>query len=114
MSRRNELHEKLVEFLGSDAVYFNPPTGYKLKQYPCIVYSRAKLDTNYANNNTYLLFQPYEVTLICKSVDEGEPWYDAESEDALYRKLVKAFKYCKHNRHFINEGLSHDVYTIYY
>jgi len=114
MSRRNQLHEKLVEFLGSDAVYFNPPTGFKLKQYPCIVYSRTKLDTERANDRTYLLFQPYQVTLICKSVDEGEPWRDEDSADALYRQLVSYFPHCSHNRHFINEGLSHDVYTIYY
>lgn len=114
MSRRNELHDKLVEFLGSNAVYFNPMTGFKIQQYPCIVYTRSKLQAKYANNNAYLLFQPYEVTLICKSVDEGEPWRDAESDDALFRKLLKSFKYCEHNRHFVNDGLSHDVFTIWF
>lgn len=114
MSRRNELNEKLKEFLGSDAVYFNPPTGFKLKQYPCIVYNREAVDTRYANDETYLLFQPYSITLICKSVDEGEPWRDAESEDALYRRFLKFFPKCSHERHFISDGLSHDVYKLWY
>ena len=113
MSRRNELHEKLIEFLGSDNVYFNPPTGFKLK-FPCIVYNRTKLDVRHANNNAYLLFQPYQVTYISKSVDDGEPWYDEDSSDATYRKLVRFFPYCSHERYFVNEGLSHDVYTIFY
>lgn len=114
MSRRNIFHEKLVEFLGSDAVYFNPKTGFKIQQYPCIVYNRAKLSALYANNQTYLLGQPYEVTLICKSVDEGEPWRDPDSEDALFRKLIKTFPKCSHNRQFNSDGLSHDVFTIWF
>lgn len=114
MSRRNDFHEKLKEFLGSDAVYFNPPTGFKLKQYPCIVYNRSKLNVLYANNNPYLMYQPYSVTLICKSVDEGEPWYEEGSDDALFRKLIKFFPNCSHERHFVNEGLSHDVFNVYY
>lgn len=114
MSKRNILHEKFQEFLGSDAVYFNPPAGFKLKQYPCIVYNRSKLDVKYANDQTYLMLQPYDVTLICKSVDEGEPWHDEDSDDALYRKFQQAFRTCSHNRHFVNDGLSHDNYTIWY
>ena len=114
MSRRNELHDKLREFLGSDAVYFNPPTGFKIKQYPCIVYNRERMEVNYADDNPYLLFQPYSITLICKSVDEGEPWRDPDSDDALYRKFQKSFRKCSHDRHFISDGLSHDVFRLWY
>lgn len=114
MSRRNVLHEKLEEFLGSNAVYFNPPSGFKIKQYPCIVYNRSSMKVKYADNQAYFVTQPYDVTLICKSVDEGEPWHDEGSDDALYRKLLLTFPCCSHNRHFVNDGLSHDNYTIWY
>jgi hypothetical protein len=114
MSRRNELHEKLKDFLGSDAVYFNPPTGFKIKQYPCIVYNRESSDVKFANDHPYLIFQPYSITLICKSPDEGEPWRDENSDDALYRRFIKSFDKCTHDRHFISDGLSHDVYKLWY
>ena len=114
MSRRIELDDKLKEFLGSEEVYFNPPTGFKMKRYPCIVYNREPAVTKHANDGSYLLFQPYSITLICKSVDEGEPWYTPDSDDALYRKFLKTFPKCAHDRHFVSDGLAHDVFRIWY
>ena len=102
MSRRKELHSKLEEFLGSNSVYFNPPSNHKILEYPCIVYSRASLKTGYANNKPYLLKDTYEITLITKNPDEGESWLDPDSEDALYRKFEKTFIFCRHGRHFVN------------
>ena len=113
MSRRNELHEKFEEFLGNKNVYFNPPKSLML-QYPCIVYNRESTMVKYANDDPYLLFQPYSVTLICKSVDEGEPWYTEGSDDALYRRFLKSFRKCSHDRHFVSDGLSHDVFKLWY
>ena len=114
MSRRNELHEKLEDFLGSDSVYFNPPPGFKIKQYPCIVYNRESASVNFANDHPYLIFQPYSIALICKSPDEGEPWRDENSEDALYRRFLKYFDKCSHDRHFISDGMAHDVFKLWY
>ena len=52
MRSRLDLHEKLVEILGSRNVYFQPPATVKM-QYPCIIYKRNVMDAAYANNSKY-------------------------------------------------------------
>ena len=48
-SRRLKLHERLVEILGTDHVYFQPPENFKL-EYPAIVYSRKQISNRFADN----------------------------------------------------------------
>ncbi len=45
----------LVSLLGSDNVYFQPPPTVKM-QYPCIVYKRDYLNTEFADNNDLIAF----------------------------------------------------------
>ncbi len=53
MSRRLELHAKLVDFLGSGHVYFQPPESVRLT-YPCIIYNLDDFDVKRADNELYL------------------------------------------------------------
>lgn len=101
MGQRADLHELLVAALGSRNVYFQPPEGFKMS-YPCIVYERELISGKYANNKPYLLHNRYSVTVIDR---------DPES---LIPGRIAMFPTCHHDRHFVNDNLIHDVFTLYY
>ena len=63
MTNREDLHDILVEILGSSHVYFNPPEGLKLK-YPAIVYHRNKISHKCADDVPYIKTVSYTVTVI--------------------------------------------------
>ena len=52
MNNRLMLHEKLVELVGNQNVYFQPPASVKLS-YPCVIYSIGNGDAKHANNKVY-------------------------------------------------------------
>ena len=68
MSSRLDLHEELCKILGSRNVYYNPPESAKMK-YPAIVYSLNDYGNVIANNEVYIQFPGYSVTLIDKNPD---------------------------------------------
>ena len=98
---REELHEKLVDILGSRNVYFQPPETIKLK-YPCIIYERTYIRTTKADNIDFFKNKEYMVTVIDKDPDSEIP-----------EKLL-ALPYCSFNRHFVVDNLNHDIFTLYY
>lgn len=104
MDRRLKLHEKLVETLGNDHVYFQPPENIRLN-YPCIIYERYSGDSKFANNKTYQFTQAYEVTFIDQNPDNLERY----SKD-----LFEKFEMVRYNRHFKADNLNHDVFIIYF
>ena len=101
MSRREELHDILVETLGSTNVYFQPPPTVKMK-YPCIVYGRNNVLMKNADNLLYKVNQSYMVTVI-----DANP-------DSLIPSRVAEIPQCKFDRNFTADNLNHEVYTIYY
>ena len=58
MRSRLELHDILVEILGSRCVYFQPPEKVKMN-YPCIVYELSKIKSTMADNKRYLNTKRY-------------------------------------------------------
>lgn len=102
MDRRLDLHAKLMKLLGSKFVYFQPPESVKL-HYPCIVYRRSSGDTKYSNDMPYLFTQAYEVTII-----------DPDPDSCYIQKMAMGFPMIRYNRHFVNDNLNHDVFTLYY
>jgi len=101
MDRRLSLHQILVNILGSNNVYFQPPETIKL-QYPCIIYSRNDIDQKYADNKSYISRVRYSITLITRTPDSG---------------LVKAIlelPYCSYDRYYAADSLSHDTFVLYY
>ena len=72
MARRIDLHNLLVDLLGSTNVYFQPPETVKL-QYPCIIYNRVTNDTKFANSKPYTITRKYFVLVIDANPDSDIP-----------------------------------------
>jgi hypothetical protein len=70
--------------------------------YPCIVYERAKADTTFAGNATYLFNKRYTVTVIDTNPDSG-------IVDAVAKLPM-----CTHSTFFVADNLNHDVFDIYF
>ena len=101
MGKRLELHEILVNCLGSRYVYFQPPST-KTMSYPCIVYSRNRVDAKRANNQMYNLTIGYMVIVI-----DTDP-------DSLIPDKISQLPMSQFERHYTSENLNHDVYNVYY
>ena len=101
MTKRLELQTILCDILGSQNVYYQPPETIKMK-YPAIVYERQRIINDYANNDVYRQKTPYTVTVI-----------DRDPDSDISVKLSK-LPLCRYDRHFTNDNLNHDVFTLYY
>lgn len=101
MSRRLELHELLCELLGSDHVYYQPPTGLKM-EYPCIRYEKDNIDSDYADDMSYSTYTRYLLTVI-----------DKKPDNPVIEELLKQ-PYCGYGRLYKADNLYHDTLTIYY
>ena len=99
--RRLELHNKLLSIINNGNVYHEPPENFKLK-YPCIIYERSKDSVFHGDNFPYNRRLRYTLTLIDK---------DSVSQ---FLEPIMALPLCSYDRHFENDGLNHDVFTIYY
>ena len=97
-----DLQNKLKEILGSDNVYFQPPSNYHM-QYPCIVFDRGSAAQKNADNYAYKFDKRYTVTHI---------GYDPD--DDIVNKLVHSFQMIKYDRHFVSDNLQHDVFSLYW
>lgn len=100
MDRRIELHNRLVDTLGSRHVYFQPPETLKLT-YPCIVYSLEGSTDAHADNALYRRLKRYTIIYITKDPDD--------------QKLdqIDNLRYCSFTRQYVSDNLYHFVYTIY-
>ena len=101
MDRRLALHEKLVEILGSENVYYQPLPSIKLS-YPCIIYERNPGDPMYADNQKYIKANRFQVTLIARHPEDPTR---TKLEDLLF------------SRHMTRQGtdnLYHDIFDVSY
>ena len=96
---REELHDLLVEVLGSSNVYYDPPENLKMK-YPAIVYHRNNIKNTFADNKPYKQTYSYSVTLIDKDPDS----------EILSR--IAELPMCTYEQHFTSNGMNHDVFII--
>lgn len=101
MDRRLELHEVLVELLGNDHVYYQPPSTLRM-EYPCIRYELAGIARDFANNKGYIRNNRYSVTLI------------DEDPDSKIRERMLGLPYCSFERFYAADGLNHFVFNLYY
>ena len=105
MASRENLHNKLIELLGSKEVYYQSPgsgsTKFKM-EYPAIKYSKSNIQTRYANNATYSMRDSYEIIVIAKLPDHP-----------VIKKIL-GLPYCAYDRQYISDNLYHDVFTIFY
>lgn len=98
--KRLAIHQKLVDILGSDQVYFQPPENVKMS-YPAIVYSRRTGNTTHADDMPYTYHQVYDVTYISRDPDDG-----------FVRKAMMSIRGARYDRHFISDNLHHDSIVI--
>lgn len=98
--KRYELNAKLEECC--PRVYFNPPEGTQLV-FPCIVYNRRYGDHKYADNKVFLSHVAYQVTVMYKSSDTD-----------ITDKILDKFTMVRLENDFIEKGLNHTVFLLYY
>jgi hypothetical protein len=101
MGKRVDLQALLEQIPGPRKVYFQPPANVAM-EYPVILYERDYAETTYANNAPYRYTKRYQVTVIDRNPDSEIP------------DKVAALPLCKFNRHFVTQGLHHDVFNIYF
>lgn len=101
MADRLDLHKTLVDILGSDQVYFQPPASVYLK-YPVIIYARKRIENAFADDAVYKQAHHYEITVI-----------DKDPDSHIVEKISR-LSCCVHDRHFTSENLNHDVFELYY
>lgn len=102
---RERLHAELKALMPTGAtnnVYFQPPPSLQLN-YPCIVYSLDRMQTRNADNLVYSINDGYQVTYITKSPVDVTP-----------KNIIKHFPMVNFNRQYINDGLYHNTFIIYY
>lgn len=101
MGTRFQLQTLLEELIGSRNVYFQPPETVKLN-YPCIIYSRSSIDTDFANDKPYQHKIQYKLTVIDSNPDSEIP------------TKIATLPMCSFDRHYTANNLNHDVYNLYY
>lgn len=101
MNRRIQLHQILVDLLGSTNVYFQPPSTVQMK-FPCIIYSRDTRDEKFADNILYLGKDRYSISVVDKNPDSDIP------------DKVGALPLTSFSQHYVVDNLNHDVYSTYY
>lgn len=101
MAPRLELHAILVDLLGSENVYFQPPPSVQM-QYPCIVYGRDSADTEFADNRPYGFKLRYQITII-----DQDP-------DSVIPGKVAMLPMCTFVRFFTSDKLNHDIYQLFF
>lgn len=101
LDRRLELDARLRRILGSDNVYFEPPASLKMK-YPCIRYSRSRIDTVNADNKVYLANRRYDIIAIYQDPDSNL------ADRILFNEENIRFS---NERRYVADGLYHDVFT---
>lgn len=101
MGTQAELQNLLVALLDGPAVYFQPPETVQMT-YPCIVYGRDRINTDYADNNPYNLRKRYQVTVI-----------DRHPDGDIYMK-VAMLPTARYDRSYTADNLNHDVFTLFF
>lgn len=92
----------LRTILGSDNVYFEPPSSIQMK-YPCIVYSLETLYSFKADNQLYHSKRQYQITSITTNPDTD-----------IVEDMEKFFENCSHERRFKSDNLIHDVFRVFF
>ena len=100
MALDNYLRSVVKARCGSENVYYQPPANLQMK-YPCICYSRAKVQNRHADDGVYTQNVRYEVTVI-----DTKP-------DSEMAAAVSMLTKCAHDRNFISDNLYHDVFTLW-
>ncbi len=100
-TKREELNEIFVDFLGSRQVYFQPDDKIRIS-YPAIVYEIDDQYVIHADNRPHRRMDRYQVTIIDRN------------PDVPARLLVETLPMCTFSRAFAQDGLNHRIYSLYF
>lgn len=95
------LLESIYPTLSSPHVYFQPPENIKM-EYPAIIYNRYNIKNYNANNKVDFQEIVYQVIVIDKN------------PDSVIVDGVSKLPTARFNRHYISNGLNHDVFMVTY
>lgn len=101
VNRSQQLQAMLVEILGSQNVYYQPPASVYIN-YPAIVFKRLPIRNTFADDEVYRQSHQYQLTVI-----------DSDPDSEIVEKVSKLPK-IRHDRHFASDNLYHDVFIINY
>lgn len=101
MDKQAKLQTLLEGLLGSRNVYYQPPANLLMK-YPAIRYSLSDIDSKYANNKTYSYSNRYELVVI-----------DYLPDNSVVQKILD-LPLASFDRRYTQDGLVHDVITLYF
>lgn len=101
MIDRLKLHSMLEGILGSSNVYFQPPSGYKMK-YPAIRYSMDNVLMRSANNKKYFKDKGYSLVIISQDPD-------SDIVDRVLEEIPKS----RFDRFYSSDNLNHWTVSIY-
>ena len=101
MASRLKLQNELEELLGSENVYFQPPSSVKMK-YPAIKYSLSNIEIKHADDTSYNNKRVYELILI-----------DSNPDSEFVDKLLQ-LPYCSFDRFYPSDNLNHYSFKLYY
>ena len=99
MGERVDL-QRLLETI-CDNVYYQAPGNMNIN-YPAIIYTRRNINIKHAINKGYGWNKSYTIT-----VSDRDP-------DSKIVDKVALLPSCSHDRHYVSDGLNHDIFTIYY
>ena len=100
-TKREELNEIFVSFLGSRQVYFQPDDKIAIS-YPAIVYEMDDQSVIYADNRSHRRVDRYQVTIIDRN------------PDVPASRLIEQLPMCTFSRAFAKDGLNHRIYSLYF
>lgn len=100
MASRLKLQDKLEALLGTKNVYYQPPSNGM--QYPAIRYSLSDIDIKHADDTAYFKTRCYEIIVISKTPDHP-----------VIEKILE-LPHSRFSRHYVADGLNHDVLTLYF
>ena len=100
MGSRLELHTLLTSIIGPN-VYYQAPSTMVMK-YPCIKYSLDEIKNDHADNVVYTQNLRYTLTILSNNTD-----------DELVIKIARLPK-CSFDRRFVQDGIYHTTFNIYY
>lgn len=101
MDQQPLLQETLEMILGSEHVYFQPPSNVQM-EYPAIVYSIDFASSQFADNNPYRRMWRYQVTYI-----DRKPLSEVPDK-------IATLPMCLFKRFFAAENLNHYVFDLYF
>lgn len=99
MASRLSLHNLLIDILGSNNVYYQPPI---TMNYPAIRYKKVALDDKFADNIKYVTMERYEIIVIA-----DEPDHEAIGK-------ILSLPYSSYSTGYVKDNLNHDVLYLYY